>query len=62
VKHDFSTLEKEITISLHSRKQHQQARVINENPDMFDHVKWAWVCMDAGKQFLWMFAGWQVRV
>jgi len=39
---DFSALEKEITISLHSRKQHRQAQVIFENPEMFDRVKRAW--------------------
>lgn len=39
---DFSALEKEITISLHSRKQHRQAQVIYENPEMFDRVKRAW--------------------
>ena len=45
---DFSALEKEITISLHSRKQHRQARVIYENPEMFDRVKRAWA--------VWMLA------
>jgi DNA adenine methylase len=39
---DFSALEKEIAISLHSRKQHQQARLIYANPEMFDRVKRAW--------------------
>ena len=42
LKRDFPALEKEIEISLHSRKQHRQARVIYENPDMFDRVKRAW--------------------
>ena len=48
LKRDFSALEKEIEISLHSRKQHKQARVIYENPEMFDRVKRAWA--------LWMLA------
>ena len=39
---DFTSLEREIVITLHSRKLHQQARVINENPEMFDRVKRAW--------------------
>jgi DNA adenine methylase len=45
---DFAALEKEIAISLHSRKQHRQARVVYENPDMFDRVKRAWA--------VWMLA------
>jgi DNA adenine methylase len=45
---DFSALEKEIAISLHSRKQSRQARVIYENPEMFDRVKRAWA--------VWMLA------
>jgi DNA adenine methylase len=45
---DFSALEKEIAISLHSRKQHRHARVIYENPEMFDRVKRAWA--------VWMLA------
>lgn len=42
MKRDFSALEKEVAISLHSRKQHRQAQVIYENPDMFDRIKRAW--------------------
>jgi DNA adenine methylase len=42
LKRDFSALEKEVEISLHSRKLHRQARVIYENPEMFDRVKRAW--------------------
>lgn len=45
---DFAALEREVTISLHSRSQHRQARVIYENPDMFDRVKRAWA--------VWMLA------
>jgi DNA adenine methylase len=39
---DFTALEKEVAITLHSRNQHRQARVIYENPDMFDRIKRAW--------------------
>jgi DNA adenine methylase len=39
---DYTALEKEVMISLHSRKQHHQAEVIYQNPDMFDRVKRAW--------------------
>ncbi len=39
---DFSSLEKEIAISLHSRRQHRHAEVIYANPEMFDRVKRAW--------------------
>jgi DNA adenine methylase len=45
---DFTALEKEVVISLHSRSQHRQARVVYENPDMFDRVKRAWA--------IWMLA------
>jgi DNA adenine methylase len=48
LKHDFTSLEKEIAISLHSRKKHQQAEVVYANPDMFDRVKRAWA--------VWMLA------
>ncbi len=41
-KRDFTTLEKEVSISLHSRDLHRKARVIHENPDMFDSIKRAW--------------------
>ena len=39
---DFAALEKEVMISLHSRKLHRQAEVIYSNPDLFDRVKRAW--------------------
>lgn len=42
LQHDFPALQAEITISLHSRKLHQHAQVIYENPDMFDRIKRAW--------------------
>jgi DNA adenine methylase len=42
LKRDFPALEKEIEISLHSRLRHKQARVVYENPEMFDRVKRAW--------------------
>jgi DNA adenine methylase len=48
LKRDFPALEREIEISLHSRKQHHQAEVIYQNPDMFDRIKRAWA--------VWMLA------
>jgi DNA adenine methylase len=48
LKRDFPALEREIQISLHSRKQHHQAEVVYANPDMFDRVKRAWA--------VWMLA------
>jgi DNA adenine methylase len=48
LKHDYTSLEKEVSISLHSRKKHHQAEVIYANPEMFDRVKRAWA--------VWMLA------
>lgn len=48
VKEDFSALEHEISLSLHSRDKHRQADVIYKNPDMFNRVKRAWA--------VWMLA------
>jgi len=48
LKRDFPALERKIEISLHSRKQHRQARVVYDNPDMFDRIKRAWA--------VWMLA------
>jgi DNA adenine methylase len=48
LKRDFSALEEEIEISLHSRKKHHQAEVVYANPDMFDRIKRAWA--------VWMLA------
>lgn len=42
LQHGFPALQAEISISLHSRKLHQHARVIYDNPDMFDRIKRAW--------------------
>jgi DNA adenine methylase len=42
VQRDFSALQSEISISLHSRKMHRHAQVIYDNPDMFDRIKRAW--------------------
>jgi DNA adenine methylase len=42
VKNDFAALKKEIAATLHSRKAHRHARVVFENPDMFDRIKRAW--------------------
>lgn len=42
VQNDFTSLEKEIRITLHSRDLHRKATVINAHPDMFSEVKRAW--------------------
>lgn len=42
VQRDFHQLVTLIRISLHSRRLHQDAKVIYENPHMFDPVKRAW--------------------
>jgi hypothetical protein len=40
---DFTALEKEVAITLHSGDRiARHVRVINENPDLFDRVKRAW--------------------
>lgn len=39
---DFSALEKEVQISLHSRDLFRKASVIYNNPDMFSDIKRAW--------------------
>jgi DNA adenine methylase len=39
---DFPALQSMINISLHSRKVYKHARVVYENPDMFDPIKRAW--------------------
>jgi DNA adenine methylase len=45
---DFAALEREVSISLHSLKQHNHAWVICQNPELFDRVKRAWA--------VWMLA------
>ena len=42
LQNNFSALQKEIQSTLHSRKLHQYAQVIYQNPDMFDRIKRAW--------------------
>jgi DNA adenine methylase len=42
VQSDFTSLEKEIKITLHSRDLHRKASVIYNNPDMFSELKRAW--------------------
>ncbi len=42
VKNNCRLLEKEIKITLHSRQQHQSAKVVLGYPDLFDDVKRAW--------------------
>ncbi len=42
VQNDFTALEKEIRITLHSRDLHRKAKIIYQNPDMFSELKRAW--------------------
>jgi DNA adenine methylase len=42
LKTNFRALEREIGQTLHSRRLHDQASVVYENPDMFSAVKRAW--------------------
>jgi len=42
IQKDFSLLAQQVSISLHSRELYRQARVVNDNPDMFDRIKRAW--------------------
>lgn len=42
VKEDFISLQKMIAITLHSRKQHQDADVIYNNPHLFNNLQRAW--------------------
>ena len=42
LQNDFTSLEKEINITLHSRDLHRKASVIYNNPDMFSELKRAW--------------------
>lgn len=42
VKNDFKDLQREINTTLHSRKLHEEARVVLAYPDLFNDVKRAW--------------------
>jgi DNA adenine methylase len=42
LKNHFSSLEKEIQITVHSRELHRKASVIYNHPDLFSEVKRAW--------------------
>jgi DNA adenine methylase len=48
VQESCPALLKEITLSLHSRRQHHHAQIIYHNPELFDRVKRAWA--------VWMLA------
>lgn len=55
---DFTSLEKEIRITLHSRDQFRQASVIYNNPDMFSELKRAWALwVTASQSFSSMLDG-----
>jgi DNA adenine methylase len=58
VQTDFISLEKEIRISLHSRRLHHDAEVIYTNPHMFSDLKRAWaVWILAAQSFSSMLDG-----
>lgn len=42
VQDKFTALKKSINGTLHSRRSHQQAKIIYDNPDMFNDVQRAW--------------------
>ena len=42
VQNDFTSLEKDIRITLHSRDLHRKASAVYNNPDMFSELKRAW--------------------
>jgi len=42
LKRDYTALEREVAVSLHSRKLHNEAQVVYKNPEMFDRIKRAW--------------------
>lgn len=50
VQNDFTSLEKEVRITLHSRNLHRKAQVINANPDMFSEIKRAWAVWTLANQ------------
>ena len=45
---EFSVLEREIEISLHSRRQYHKAQIIYDNPEVFTRIQRAWA--------VWMLA------
>jgi len=48
LKRDFTALQREVEISLHSRRLHEHARIIYNHPELFDRIKRAWA--------VWMLA------
>lgn len=58
VQNDFTSLEKEVRISLHSRQMHRDATVIYGSPHLFSQVKRAWaVWVLASQSFSSMLDG-----
>ena len=58
IQNDFTSLEKEVRISLHSRRLHKDAQVIYDNPHMFSEIKRAWaVWVLAAQSFSSMLDG-----
>jgi DNA adenine methylase len=46
----FKSLDKEVQCTLHSRKSHQNARIVLDHPQMFDEVKRAWAIWTVANQ------------
>ena len=42
LQNDFLALQKEVQATLHSRELYRHAKIVYENPDMFDRIKRAW--------------------
>ncbi len=58
IQQDYTSLEKEIKITLHSRRLHKDAAVIYENPHLFTPLKRAWaVWVLASQSFASMLDG-----
>jgi DNA adenine methylase len=58
IQQDFRKLKDEIEVSLHSRKLHKHAQVVNANPELFDPIKRAWaVWVLANQSFSSMLDG-----
>lgn len=58
VQNDFTSLEKEIRITLHSRTMHKDAKVIYDSPHLFSEIKRAWaVWVLANQSFSSMLDG-----
>ena len=60
LQNNFTELRKEVMTTLHSRKQHRQALVVYENPEMFTDLKraWAFWCLSSQSFSAILNGGW----